>query len=658
MTRLAIPDSNTSPYSRDTDMVVFKAKLSAPGRCPQPCRCRCHSSRPSTFSSVGWARNLVGHLFVAYDRKLTFGNNVECSEPLCKGNKRSVVTFKYQFPAWLCSRYLSAQASMDILTGLSASLRPVRVLPMNDGVIASIHYRGREAVQWRMQNGNLIFPDDRQCDGKTALEWAIRGGTADALEFLIEFWVEQLRKDSYNPDWYFAAKHELRWRPFMPEQEERALRVITSFGEDIVDAVQTPLHDAACIVDDDPRAKQEIRDAFSKYPWAINLWNYEGSTPLTLASECGNLEAVRELISVGCDINCSDYAGQTALMRAADNGHSCIVECLLDAGCPVDATSSTGRTALMDAARPTREPDGDPTEIIRILLSAGASTKLQDLWGDTVLAYLGKRETTAAATEAKFHLLLAAGADINSCDATGESPLQQAIARNTKYVMRYLIEAGAEVQWFRQYRVNLLHYVALHSGLEALQELARMQLPRLNTDMLDEDGDTPWDCFIYTVHSPDWRLGDFRSPNPQEIECFVSLYKNMREQNLQLDIGRLQRTRQYLADANQRGASAALEPLIKEKKEWEQWESLSTYKAILLQVKQEMWEAAIESVDENIEVLQERIAQDPWDQESYWDYLKNSGSEDSEDEVSSLGSDESEYQDCEEDEDSEVRDHE
>ncbi|KAF9881779.1 hypothetical protein CkaCkLH20_00925 [Colletotrichum karsti] len=102
----------------------------------------------------------------------------------------------------------------------------------------------------------------------------------------------------------------------------------------------------------------------------------------------------------------------------------------------------------------------------------------------------------------------------------------------------------------------------------------------------------------------------------------------MRDRNLQADIDRLYRARGYLEDENFRAANAAIQSLIDEKEKWEQWESLQTYKTISLQIREKMLEAAVESIEENIEVLQEKMEQSPWDQKSHYDYLKPPDSDD------------------------------
>lgn len=151
----------------NSDMIAFKAKLSMRGRCKSPCPCHCHGVPTSTFTTARWARNLVGSLFVSYDRLPLFGSSVACTEADCKGNTQTSTNFTYQFPTWLCSRYISLQAAFNSSVGFS--LRPVRMLA-NDDVIWHTTINERAVLREFIKNKSLIFPDDCASDGLTLLE--------------------------------------------------------------------------------------------------------------------------------------------------------------------------------------------------------------------------------------------------------------------------------------------------------------------------------------------------------------------------------------------------------------------------------------------------------------------------------------------------------
>lgn len=406
----------------------------------------------------------------------------------------------------------------------------------------------------------------------------------------------------------------------MSDQKAQALRLIASYGEEIVDAPQTELHEAVS-PDGPAKNRNGLRSIVSRYPWTVDQLNGEGRTPLTLAVRNGNYNVVRDLVCLGCNVDRPEYDGATPLMVASASGNIDVVQYLLDAGCSVNATSMSGNTAIHYAADPIVEPVEDPGAILQILLSAGASAKTSTIHGDSPLHNMGisgcgKLSRQAAMT--KTRLLLEAGADVNAMNHGREQPLERAIFHDQPEVVKCLIEAGARVTNMRR-KQNLLHISARLARLKALQYLADMQLPLLHVHQEDDWGDTPWDHFIRVLSCPEWDLGSCRRPTSQERDAFVKLYKKLRGRSLELDISRLQRIRRHLEDGIQNGAMSVLQSLISEKRNWDQWHSLRTYETIMLQVREPMVEAALELIDKNIGILQEKIDASPWHQVSRWD---------------------------------------
>ncbi|KAF4476891.1 Ankyrin repeat and protein kinase domain-containing protein 1 [Colletotrichum fructicola Nara gc5] len=525
---------------------------------------------------------------------------------------------------------IPGQVYMDSFRELRSSLRSVRVVPNNDETLLAIELHNKEAVWGSMLAYGRLLPDDRDAVGNNIMSSAILRATEETLEFLMELWSEHLRKDTYHPDWLFTANRELR-RPDLSSRRAMAIRLIASYGEDVVDASQTELHEAVDR-DENTTTTHDLQGLITKYPWTVDQWNHEGHTPLTVASKNGNLYAVRELIRLGCNIDQPDYEGNTPLFQASARGHTDLVHYLLDAGCSVNATSTFGETALHFASDPYIEPAEDPGAIVKILLSAGASAKASCLRGFTPLHDMGSStlhgvKVTRRAAMTTIRLLLEAGADINAMNNQKERPLDRAIFGNQPEVMKCLIEAGAQITKLRGKR-NLLHLAAREARFEALQYLMELPLPVLYVDQEDDWHHTPWDCFSKVLHVPIWSLDSCRRPMFQEENAFVALYKKLRDQSLELDISRLQRIRQHLEDGIYHGAIAILQSLISEKRDWEQWGSLRTYEAISLQIRERMIDAALESVGENIEVLKEKVEASPWDQVSHWDPSETEDSDD------------------------------
>ena len=64
------------------------------------------------------------------------------------------------------------------------------------------------------------------------------------------------------------------------------------------------------------------------------------------AAEAGNIEAVKQAIADGADVNAKDFAGATPLHRAAQAGHNEIAELLIVKGADVNAKNNLGGTSL------------------------------------------------------------------------------------------------------------------------------------------------------------------------------------------------------------------------------------------------------------------------------------------------------------------------
>lgn len=76
----------------------------------------------------------------------------------------------------------------------------------------------------------------------------------------------------------------------------------------------------------------------------------DGATALMHAATLGCSAIIRELLTLGADINAADRRGATALMYAVDSGDPVIIHLLAKAGAQVNRTTEDGETALMFAA--------------------------------------------------------------------------------------------------------------------------------------------------------------------------------------------------------------------------------------------------------------------------------------------------------------------
>jgi ankyrin repeat protein len=190
-----------------------------------------------------------------------------------------------------------------------------------------------------------------------------------------------------------------------------------------------------------------------------------GSSPKSLevalvnAAGSGKISALRLLLQNGAHITSRDAGGRTVLMAAAASGYpemvkevlkrkvdanlsatppvpSCTEEMKKNDNCP-ESAEGDGQTALMEAVSRSDydvPPEGvDRTEVVRLLLAAGADVNARDKQGDTVLMLC--RDDVE-----QVELLLKAGADPNARNLEGETALSKAYDDEVKQI---LIKYGA-----------------------------------------------------------------------------------------------------------------------------------------------------------------------------------------------------------------------
>jgi ankyrin repeat protein len=74
--------------------------------------------------------------------------------------------------------------------------------------------------------------------------------------------------------------------------------------------------------------------------------NTEPDDPLRDAVKAGNIEAVKQHLAAGADVNAKNQLGRTSLHAAAYRGHTVVVELLVANDADVNALSVNGKTPL------------------------------------------------------------------------------------------------------------------------------------------------------------------------------------------------------------------------------------------------------------------------------------------------------------------------
>ena len=225
----------------------------------------------------------------------------------------------------------------------------------------------------------------------------------------------------------------------------------------------------------------------------VNAANRYGQAPIHVAVLQHNAAMVEQLLAAGANAEQADISGESPLLLATRLGDLAIAEVLLAHGAQVDAPDlHYGQSPLMIAVRE------EHPELVRRLLEAGADVNAQSLAGELLRNTLPsevpvgtsqgvginrsglpdrgmrypitgmKTPLLFATRQGNFELtrqLVEAGADIETADANGITPLINAILNHSVVnvnrtgksdhlkIAQYLIDAGANVNaqdWYGQ----------------------------------------------------------------------------------------------------------------------------------------------------------------------------------------------------------------
>ena len=193
----------------------------------------------------------------------------------------------------------------------------------------------------------------------------------------------------------------------------------------------------------------------------------------------GNIEAVKQHLAAGADVNAKLDRGYTALQFAAGRGHKEIAELLIAEGADVNAKDDDGDTPLDQAILDKQ------TETADLLRKHGGKTGDWLKVGDSIhiAAKVGHIEAV------RQHL--AAGTDVNTAGGRWRRvPLHEAAREGRKEIAALLIAAGADVNAQTNSGRTPLHDAA-NGGHKEIAELLIAKGADVNAK--SEDGETPLD---------------------------------------------------------------------------------------------------------------------------------------------------------------------
>ncbi|XP_066575010.1 ankyrin repeat domain-containing protein 12 isoform X2 [Amia ocellicauda] len=113
--------------------------------------------------------------------------------------------------------------------------------------------------------------------------------------------------------------------------------------------------------------QKKIPSTSSRQKDKVNKRNERGETPLHMAAIRGDAKQVKELISLGADVNVKDFAGWTPLHEACNLGYYDVAKVLIAAGAEVNTQGLDDDTPLHDASSSGHK------DIVKLLLRHGGN---------------------------------------------------------------------------------------------------------------------------------------------------------------------------------------------------------------------------------------------------------------------------------------------
>ncbi len=251
----------------------------------------------------------------------------------------------------------------------------------------------------------------------------------------------------------------------------------------------TPLHLAAQYGD-----LNAVRALVGNNTELMEIKNAYGSTPLHSAVWYGPLEIIKYLVSKGADLTTRDSYGHTLLHAAAQNNHLKLINYLISEGADLAARDNNGNTPLHLAARNAN------IRVVRLLADQGADLEAQDNeWGNTPLHVAVNTGFDGVSVNQPYmdlikYLVEEKKVNLAAVNRDNYTPLHLAVDKtavdeNNIELVKYLVEQGSNLEATDMGGYTPLHLATLNASLELMKYLVEQGGSDL--EAVDIDGCTP-----------------------------------------------------------------------------------------------------------------------------------------------------------------------
>ncbi|KAK4232602.1 hypothetical protein QBC38DRAFT_6127 [Podospora fimiseda] len=636
-------DANSHPMSTEKQQTrhypsafpqdSLRITTSLYNRCPPSCSCQCHS-QPKTTTTPSWFKPLLGSLMLSYNTTPIIRTN-QCNLPLCQRqtphSNSSLLSLTYHFPTWLCGYCVSLKASIESsLTGYGAYIHATipRLIPQDD---AAWHYllnkqtnNNNIALTCRYFRERAFLPTDELDPGYSLLSAVIAWAEPPVLMALLNFWAPILHKTGiseyvftyltvphsfslnlplkYRTETTLAIRLLLDTNPKTHPPLHSALSTLLSFSSHTPPPIHhslPPLHQAI-LSNNLPQLQYLL---LHTHPSQLTSRDSTSWTPFHHAAFQGNPHALQLLLSASPkSIIIKTSTNDTPLHCAvAVCSLPCIRLLLSNPNCDVTIQNTYGNIPiqLMISDDATEVFGWLHVEIIRLLLQKSPKTLMRKTrQGRSIVNCL---VANPKIKDEVFERLL----DI-FIEAGGEEEIKgllgYAISRGIKpdRLDRLMKKGGAKLNVLFEGGENILHVAARWAGIQVLEWLLEKVgvLKKVDHELVvKEYQGSPWDTLRYFMSCEEWDLLGGRRPSREEVYLFGRLFSEVRNMRLKKEIELLRRVL--------KGDEMALENLM--------GKSGTYYRVLGIQIREGMWDGAVECVEENIEVCLGEMGRSPWE---------------------------------------------
>ena len=229
--------------------------------------------------------------------------------------------------------------------------------------------------------------------------------------------------------------------------------------------------------------EQELQHAYRLEE--IDVQDLRGRTPLHWAAFRGDEKFMKILLQAKANFKVLDGESRTPLHAAIMSGSTRCMELLLIAGSNVSVRDGYGNTALAIAVWAH-----DNDSILELLLLAGASVKSRNRGRDTPLqsaACLNHKKNVA--------FLLEAGAELETQDVNGDSPLFEAIYYNCYDSLELILAYNPRFDNVTAMGYTILHVLALYGSEKTIGLFSNLDMKDVSIHSTDLKGRTAAELF-------------------------------------------------------------------------------------------------------------------------------------------------------------------